>query len=602
MTTLPPLTPKSEHRRWAILLGIDGLAWLATLGAATAVRLSIADNSDVRWGSLSALAGIALIATIAFRQHPRLHIGRARRGSVSDARATTAVWLVVAAVVMMANYFVLNRPVPTAAMALALPLALVIMLGIRLAWRALYESYRKPELDDGKQRVIVFGAGEGGEQIIRAMQRDPDSEFVPVAVLDDNRDNATIHGVPCRGGRGDIVRIAKQYNADVLLIAIPSADADLVNELDQAGRDASLSIRVLPSTSELLGLLDVDLEDIRELTEADLLGRKEVEVDLDSIKEYITGKRVLVTGAGGSIGSELSRQLHTLKPAELFMLDRDESALHGLQLSIEGKALLDTPNLIVADIRDSERMDELFERHQFDVVFHTAALKHLTLLENHPEEGIKTNVWGTKNLLDAAKQFGVTRFVNVSTDKAADPTSMLGASKLLAERLTACAAEETGLPFVSVRFGNVLGSRGSVLPTFREQIAKGGPVTVTHPDVTRYFMTIPEAVRLVLQSGAIGEPGEIMILDMGQPVKIADLAQQLIDQSGKKINIHYPGLRPGEKLHEILTASDEVGISRKHSRVTHTAGSTSLDIANEVRVSEQTLALVSRSAAILAAR
>lgn len=587
-TSLPPLTPGSDQLRRTMLLGIDGLAWLATLGAATAVRLSIANGADVRWGALTGLAAIAFGATLALRQHPRLHVGRARRGSVSDARATTAVWLAVSAVVMVANYFVLGRPVPTAAIALALPLALVMMLGVRLAWRAVYESYRKPELDAGKQRVIVFGAGEGGEQIIRAMQRDPESEFVPVAVLDDLRDKATINGVPCRGGRDDINEIAKQYEADVLLIAIPSADAELISELDRSGRDAGLSIRVLPSTSELLGLLDVDLEDIRELTEADLLGRKEVEVDLDAIKGYITGKRVLVTGAGGSIGSELSRQLHTLKPAELFMLDRDESALHGLQLSIEGKALLDTPNLIVADIRDAERMDEIFERHEFDVVFHTAALKHLTLLENHPAEGIKTNVWGTKNLLDAAKKFGVTRFVNVSTDKAADPTSMLGASKLLAERLTACTAEETGLPFVSVRFGNVLGSRGSVLPTFREQIANGGPVTVTHPDVTRYFMTIPEAVRLVLQSGAIGEPGEIMILDMGQPVKIADLAQQLIDQSGKKINIHYPGLRPGEKLHEILVATDEVGTTRKHPRVTHTAGSVSIDIQSEIRVSDTT--------------
>ncbi len=407
--------------------------------------------------------------------------------------------------------------------------------------------------------------------------------------------------MPRRGSRDDLANVARQYGADVLLIAIPSANAAVVSDLDALGKAAGLEVRVLPSTSELLGLMDVDLRDIRELTEADLLGRSEVEVDLDSIRGYITGRRVLVTGAGGSIGSELSRQLHSLKPAELFMLDRDESALHGLQLSIEGKALLDTPNLIVADIRDAERINEIFERHRFDVVFHTAALKHLTLLENHPEEAIKTNVWGTKNLLNAALRHGVYEFVNVSTDKAADPTSMLGASKLLAERLTARAAEQSGLPFVSVRFGNVLGSRGSVLPTFREQIAKGGPVTVTHPEVTRYFMTIPEAVRLVLQAGAIGEPGEIMILDMGEPVKIADLAQQLIDQSGKRINIHYPGLRPGEKLHEILVATEETGGTRQHPRITHTAGSKALKIDEAVELAPSTRGFVERCSRSLSA-
>ncbi len=580
------------------MLAFDALAWLVTLAAATAVRLSIADGV-VRWDRLAMLAIVSFASTLLVRRHSRVHTDRARRGSIGDVRATTAVWAVVSVIVMVANYFVLGRPAPTGAVALALPLALVLQLGVRLSWRALYDNYRKPNSDEDKQRVIVFGGGEGGEQIIRAMLRDPDSEFVPVAILDDSRKNVVIDGIHCRGDRNDIVRVAEQYDADVLLIAIPSANAAVVSELDALGRAAGLDIRVLPSTSELLGLLSLDLEDIRELTEADLLGRTEVQVDLDSIRAYVNGKRVLVTGAGGSIGSELSRQLHSLEPAELFMLDRDESALHALQLSIEGKALLDTPNLIVADIRDAERLDEVFERHQFDVVFHTAALKHLTLLENHPGEGIKTNVWGTKNLLDASLRHGVDRFVNVSTDKAADPTSVLGASKLLAERLTARAAGSSGLPYVSVRFGNVLGSRGSVLPTFRDQVARGGPVTVTHPDVTRFFMTIPEAVRLVLQAGAIGEPGEIMILDMGEAVKINDLARRLIAQSGKNINIHYPGLRPGEKLHEVLVATAEVGMTRQHPRITHTTSSISIDVRDDVRVGDSTMQLLNDCSGLL---
>ncbi|MEZ5380149.1 MAG: polysaccharide biosynthesis protein [Acidimicrobiales bacterium] len=266
-----------------------------------------------------------------------------------------------------------------------------------------------------------------------------------------------------------------------------------------------------------------------------------------SIRSYLTGKRVLVTGAGGSIGSELARQLAQLDCESLIMLDRDESGLHGTQLSIEGKALLDTRCLVVADIRDRARVFEVFEEHRPHVVFHTAALKHLTLLEQYPEEGRKTNVEGSRNLLDAAEAVGVECYVNVSTDKAADPTSVLGRTKLEAEQLTAAKAATASGKFVSVRFGNVLGSRGSVLPIFRHQIAQGGPITVTHPDVTRYFMTIPEAVRLVLQAGAIGRPAEVMILDMGEPVKIVDLAKQLIRHFGADVDIVFTGLRPGRR-------------------------------------------------------
>ncbi|NNE96699.1 MAG: polysaccharide biosynthesis protein, partial [Acidimicrobiales bacterium] len=372
------------------------------------------------------------------------------------------------------------------------------------------------------------------------------------------------------GGRRDIPEIARQVSAEVLLMAVPSANSQLVGEIDDIAVATGLELRVLPTTSELINNLRVS--DIRELTEQDLLGRAEVEVDIRQITGVITGKRVLVTGAGGSIGSELCRQLYNLAPERLIMLDRDETALHSVQLSIEGKALLDSPDLVVADIRDRERIFEIFEKERPDVVFHTAALKHLTLLENNAEEGVKTNVVGTRNVLDAAETVEVERFVNVSTDKAADPTSVLGRTKLMAERLTAAAAARVDGAFVSVRFGNVLGSRGSVLPTFRHQINSGGPITVTDPEVTRYFMTIPEAVRLVLQASAIGRPGEIMILDMGEPVKIVDMAKRLIRHSGKRIEITYTGLRPGEKLHENLVAQDEIGIQREHPRITHTIG------------------------------
>ena len=338
-------------------------------------------------------------------------------------------------------------------------------------------------------------------------------------------------------------------------------------------REAGLEIRVLPSSTDLVGRMT--LADVRPPTVDDLLGRDPVEIDLESVVGYIRGKRVLITGAGGSIGSELSRQINGFGPSELYLLDRDESALHGVQLSIEGRALLDSDMLIVGNIRDRERMFEIFDRCKPEVVFHTAALKHLTLLENHPEEGMKTNTVGTKNLLDAAQAHGVERFVNISTDKAADPTSVLGATKLAAERLTALMAEATGRPYVSVRFGNVLGSRGSVLPTFLGQIEQGKPITVTDPDVTRYFMTIPEAVRLVVQAGAIGDPGEVLILDMGEPVKIVDLAQQLIDMLSPSTKIEFTGLRPGEKMHEVLISATESGEAKIHPRISHTMGDTS---------------------------
>ena len=503
----------SDRTRRLLITMVDGSSWFVALAAATATRLSIAE-AEIRWAALAGLVIVAAGANLALCRTPRFHPSRARRGSIDDAQMVVGVWAIVSVIVLVANYAAFDRPVPTLAAALGLPLALVIMLGSRLLWRVASVRLRRSSADGRTaRRVIVFGAGDGGDQIVRAMVRDRNGSYVPVAILDDHHQRH-IDGVPAMGTRDDIEAVARQLGAEILLIAIPSASSRLIAELDALGRRAGLDVRVLPSTAELLGMVEVG--DIRELTDADLLGRAEVSVDIESIARYVRGRRVLVTGAGGSIGAELSRQVSGLGPAELFMLDRDESALHALQLSIEGKALLDTPSLVVADIRDRARVNEIFAAHRFDVVFHAAALKHLTLLEQHPTEGIKTNVCGTANLLDAAVRHGVSEFVNVSTDKAADPTSVLGATKLLAERLTSATAASTGFRFVSVRFGNVLGSRGSVLPTFRAQIARGGPVTVTHPDVTRFFMTIPEAVRLVLQAGAIGRGGEIMILDMGR--------------------------------------------------------------------------------------
>ena len=343
----------------------------------------------------------------------------------------------------------------------------------------------------------------------------------------------------------------------------------VINRLRLAAMDAELAVKVLPSTAELLRD-HVGIRDLRDINLTDVLGRNQIDTDIAAIAGYLAGRRVLVTGAGGSIGSELCRQIHRFDPAELMMLDRDESALHALQLSIHGRALLDNDEMILCDIRDRKAIVDLFHARRPDVVFHAAALKHLPMLEQYPAEAVKTNVVGTLNVLDAAESLGVDVFVNISTDKAANPCSVLGYSKRIAERVTAERAGTGCGTYLSVRFGNVLGSRGSVLTSFARQIAAGGPVTVTDPEVTRYFMTIEEACQLVIQAAAIGHPGEVLVLDMGRPVRIADVAQQLIEQSGTPVPIVYTGLRAGEKMHEELFGDGEPCDRRpRHALVSH---------------------------------
>jgi FlaA1/EpsC-like NDP-sugar epimerase len=401
------------------------------------------------------------------------------------------------------------------------------------------------------------------------MRRNPRSPYRPVAILDDDpaKRRLRINGVPVLGTTEHVRRIADELGVRTAVIAIPSADGHVVRTLTSRIRNAGLEALVLPSVGELLDAR-VDVEDVRPPTEADLLGRREVDIDIEAVAGYLTGRRVLVTGAGGSIGSELCRQIQRFAPESLVLLDRDESALHAVQLLLHGRAMLDTRDVVVADIRDRQRIVDVFEEHRPHVVFHAAALKHLPLLEMHPEEAMKTNVIGTQHVINAAVRVGVDHFVNISTDKAASPTSVLGYSKRIAERLTAQAAIDAAGVFVSVRFGNVLGSRGSVLTAFRSQIDSGGPITVTHQDVRRYFMTVEEAVQLVVQAGAIGHRGSVLVLDMGEPVRIADVARQLAAVAPRPIDIVFTGLRPGEKLTEQLLGDGETAVPSEHPLIT----------------------------------
>ncbi len=557
------------HPRY-FAMSTDSALWV--IGFTIAAALRLLNSTPLEPLQLAIAAGAAIATQIAIGTVTGVYRSRWRVTSFEEVSTVAITWTSAAVVAILAAQL-LSTPIlkaPRFSTIIATIMAGHGMFLARAVWRHVWSLHRRPE-PNGRKRTIILGAGEGGEQMVKAMLADPDSTYYPIALLDDDPAlcNRQIGNVAVEGTRRDLARVAARHQAEVLLVAIAGANSRLIQEASTLAAEAGLEIRVLPATSELVKKMTI--ADVRPPTVDDLLGRDPVEIDLESVSDYIRGKRILITGAGGSIGSELSRQVSQFMPASLCLLDRDESALHGLQLTMEGRALLDSDQLVVADIRDRERVFEVFEHHKPEVVFHTAALKHLTLLENQPQEGVKTNVYGSKNLLDAAKKHGVGRFVNISTDKAADPTSVLGATKLAAERLTGLAANEQAEAYLSVRFGNVLGSRGSVLPTFMDQIEKGNNLTVTDPEATRFFMTIPEAVRLVVQAGAIGDPGEVLILDMGEPVKILDLANQLIQLLNPSLTVEFTGLRPGEKLHEILIATDEVGAAKIHPRIIHTA-------------------------------
>ena len=358
----------------------------------------------------------------------------------------------------------------------------------------------------------------------------------------------------------------RRTGASTVILSVANADAHLIRDIQRISLDAGSAFKVVPSVGELLdGRTSV--ERVRDVEVTDLLGRRQIETDVAAIAGYLAGKRVLVTGAGGSIGAELCRQIRAFDPAELIMLDRDESALHAVQLSLYGRALLDSAELVLADLRDAEAMRGVLASRRPHVVFHAGALKHLTLLERHPAEAVKTNIWGTLTLLECCAE--VERFVNISTDKAANPISVLGYSKRITERLTAYASLVHGGAFLNVRFGNVLGSRGSVLTAFAAQATSGGPITVTDPDVTRYFMTVAEAVQLVVHAVAIGRAGEALVLDTGDPVRIADVARQVALQTGRPVDIVYTGLRSGEKLHEDLFGVGERDVRPLHPLISH---------------------------------
>jgi FlaA1/EpsC-like NDP-sugar epimerase len=453
-----------------------------------------------------------------------------------------------------------------------------LVTGVRLLARTLMERPGRALglVARGKEALIV-GAGDAGQLIIREMLKSPALGYTPIGLVDDDprKKNMRLHGVRVLGTTQDLPHLMSDNRPDELVIAIPSAAGETRQRIVNICRDVGVPVKTLPSVHELIsGDLNLSRQ-LREVQVEDVLGREAVELDLTSIASYITGSTVLVTGAGGSIGSELCRQLASLGAERLILVDHAESSLVDIERELQHERQFTATVAALADVKNGAKMRRLFERHRPSVVFHAAAYKHVPLMEANPLESARNNIFSTKVLSEVAAEHGVESFVLVSTDKAVRPQNVLGQTKAVCEWIVeAAAAREAngnGTRYISVRFGNVLGSSGSVIPLFRHQIARGGPVTVTHPDMERYFMTIPEAVQLIIQAGAIGDSGDIFVLDMGEPVKILGLAHNMIRLSGKEPNVDVPveyiGVRPGEKLHEELWGDGEEALPTSHAKL-----------------------------------
>ena len=557
----------SWHQRRLLQAGWDVASWLIAIPLAIWLRYDLAPPAGLEAQALLAGA-VAAAVQLLIGSAGRLYRGRYIVGSFDEVFGMVLISLIIGSVGTLALLFLPPTTFPRTAFIIGAGIATTSMLGARFIWRAMQ---RRVALNRHGRRTLIYGAGDAGSQVVQLLLADRTGDSQPIGFIDDDPSKRHLRrsGIRVLGTLDDLDALIDKEGIQVVLVAIAGITSDRLLAVDRICRGHGTTLRVIPTVSEIADGA-VRLGDISEVTEEDLMGRRTIQTDEAAITAFIRDKRVLVTGAGGSIGSELARQLMRYQPSQLTLLDRDESALHATQLTLDGTGDLTSNSLVLADIRDPSALDKIFSEHQPEIVFHAAALKHLSMLERFPTEAYKTNVLGTKNVIGCSNRHGVEVFVNVSTDKAADPSSILGYSKLVTERLTASTKVTADQRFMSVRFGNVLGSRGSVIETFRFQISQGGPVTVTDEQVTRYFMTIPEAVHLILQAAVIGEAGETLILDMGEPVKIADIAKYMVERSGRKIDIVFTGLRPGEKLNETLVSSSETFVDPRHPLISQT--------------------------------
>jgi FlaA1/EpsC-like NDP-sugar epimerase len=490
--------------------------------------------------------------------------------------AFRGVVLASVAVFLVFTLFEVHRvSVPRGVWFIDLLVCMAFVTGSRLLVRTIVERPLPGRIVTRGKEAIIVGAGDAGQLVVKEMQRSPALGYTPIGLLDDDsrKRNLRLHGVRVLGTTADLAHVIRDRRPDEVLIAIPSASGELRARIVETARSLEVPVKTLPTLSDLVSG-DADLaRQLRPVEVEDVLGREPVEVDFASIAEYLKGEVVLVTGAGGSIGSELCRQIARIGPAKLDLLDHAEPALFEIERELVRERGFLAAAAVVGDVRDPVKLRQIFDKYRPGVVFHAAAYKHVAMMEANPLEAVRNNTLGTRVVADVAVEYGAKRFVLVSTDKAANPKTVMGQSKALAEWIVETWGHraEVTTRFVAVRFGNVLGSSGSVVPIFRRQIARGGPVTVTHPEMTRFFMTIPEAVQLIVQAGAIGGRGQVYVLDMGEPVRIVDLAEKMIRLSGKEpgreIVIEYVGPAPGEKLHEELVGHGETVSPSRHPKI-----------------------------------
>ena len=478
-------------------------------------------------------------------------------------------------ILMIVFVRIIGHPFAYGVSIIACAFSIIFIVGLRMSFRVYgrFESMINCNASKIVQsRVMIIGAGSAAAMVIKEMKSSSQSKYMPIAVIDDEvyKKGNNIAGVKVLGNRKDIPKIVIEKNIETILIAIPTIEDEDKKEILEICKKTNCKIEIIPGMYEIING-KVSLNQIRKVEIEDLLGRKAVKLDMQGITSYITNKTILVTGGGGSIGSELCRQIIKFNPKQLIIFDIYENNAYDLQMELEYKYPKLDLKVLIGSVRDKKRLEDVFKKYPPDIVFHAAAHKHVPLMENSPMEAIKNNVFGTYNVAECAHKFNVERFVMISTDKAVNPTNVMGATKRMCEMIIQSMDKISKTHFVAVRFGNVLGSNGSVIPLFKKQIEHGGPVTLTNKYITRFFMTIPEAAQLVLQSGAYAQGGEIFVLDMGKPVKIYDLAWDLIKLSGfipdKDIKIEVTGLRPGEKLYEELLMSEEGLTITKHEKI-----------------------------------
>ena len=534
---------------------------------------SFAKIEPVYWDSVHAYMWINVICTVVINAFCKLYTSLWRFASLEELK-NALIAIVLSSAIQFIGMRILGLPVPRSYIFIYIMLLSVCIIGPRFSYRFLRIAFHNHEVIWQTKPVVtmVVGAGAAGYMLVREMKNSKHlNRKVPCIIDDDpNKVGTYLQGIPVVGRKEDIPVMAKKYNIEEIIIAIPTLKEEQQHELLEICQETACRIKMLPGIYQMVNQ-EVDVSMLRDVSIEDLLGREPVDLHMDTIGSYIRDKVILVTGGGGSIGSEICRQAALHDPKQLIIVDIYENNAYAIQLELRKKYPELNLVTLIASVRDKRRIEDIFETYHPDIVYHAAAHKHVPLMEDSPDEAVKNNVLGTYNVASAANKFHVQKMVLISTDKAVRPTNVMGASKRICEIIIQMFSQISPTEYAAVRFGNVLGSNGSVIPIFREQIRNGGPVTVTHPEIIRYFMTIPEAVNLVLQCGAYAKGGEIFILDMGEPVKILDLAKKMIRLSGhvpgQDIKIEFTGLRPGEKLYEELLISEDNLVETENDRI-----------------------------------